>query len=755
MQIINFRVSKNNYLAQWLIVIAVLFIVYGMGLKYPFQFDDVANISKNFSIRALDIGSQWMVHSRWFGEWLNRLTFQFAAFEPFYYRLLSLLTHLSMAVAWLYLIKFLCAQQKKSLFLNQYAEQVGLLSAAFFLLHPVQSQTVCYVIQARLEGFASLLTLCSLNFFMRSLVIEVEVLWKRFYLGLACFLIFLACSTKEIAIVAPFLAFMCDLYWISDFSWMRLKKNLIYHFLFGLVTFGVVIYFLKFKFVHQVLSMSAQSFNNRGNILTQSPTELISAYKFLISQFIVILHYLKIFVWPVNLCVEYDYVLESSFWSLPVVLPFIILAGFTLGFFWMMTKPNLRPFSFGYFWFLISIAPRASIIPSAELACDYKTYLGSFGVLWMIAYVLTYFLKPDFLEKDFLAFVNKNLILLLLLTVLTGMTFSRIRVWQNGIVFWQDIVNKNPDRPRPLNNLGVALTEGGLYDEAIIKFKRAIALDGYYPDPLSNIAVVYSMKGMYPEAVRALEQAIRIIPNYPEAFNNLAAMHIKCKNTDKAIPALEEAVRLRPHYGKAHFNLGRCYLDKGDKLKAWECFKAAVEGDLDSYEGLSAYGQVSLMVDKLDVAIKVFQDLLKKGDKSFDTSFNLANALHLSGDVLQAEKVYRRLIEDFPQDPRPRFNLGENLFSQEKFSEAYQHFILFEEAFTSYPQALLRAAHCLEKTVGLEKELELLERNKHKSFEDSFRETLKNELGRVRLQIKINAGQGSVTMNDLEKLFSI
>lgn len=753
----NEKISlRSQYFIYGFAMVAIALVIYGFGLASPFQFDDISNITKNFSIRDLNVSSQFMIHTRWFGEMINRLTFRIGNFEPFYYRVFNLLIHLSSGLACFALAHLICTRQRVSQFVKDSASFVSHAVFGLFLLHPVQSQTVSYVIQAGLEGVAAFLVLLSIYSFFRSFD-QVEAASQRFWFILSQVLVFLACSTKETAVVAPFLALLIDLFWISDFSWKELKPRLVRYLIYFSLTLLIVTFFLKPSFVSEALSFGATTFNNRGNIVTSVPMQKISAYSYLISQFRIILHYLTIFFIPTNLCVVYNYPLIQSFLSWQPVVSLLVLLGLGLGSVASIKREKWRPLGFGYFWFMVALAPRASIVPCAELTCDYKTYLSSFGMFWAMAFLMIRLFdivspgvrKEAVLERE----KKRDVFLGFILAACAILTFQRNKIWSDPIMFWVDMVEKNPGKARPLNNLGVSLTEAERYDEAVECYQKAIELDKYYPDPLSNLAVVYSTKEDYSKAIMCLHRALEIVPNYPEAYNNLAALYVKTKEVDRAIPLLEKAISLRSFYGKAHFNLGRCYYEKKEYGKAWESFKNATLGDLDNLEGFMALGQISLVAQNYQEAVDSFNKVVKIGGGTVDNWFNLANAYNLNGEMSQAEDIYKMLLSKSLSDYRVQYNLAETLFAQKKYSQAYEYFDAFSKDYTKAPQALFRAACCLEHIYGLDKAGEYLEKYKDLEFPENVKEVLKKELGRIRLQSRINAGNGTVNSEDLKEMF--
>ncbi|MCF7899645.1 hypothetical protein K9L05_03290, partial [Candidatus Babeliales bacterium] len=176
----NKNVSKNyfnNYIdklifLQNLIPASILAILttlfYFPSLRYPFQFDDIANITKKFVIRMDNPLQRWTTHSRWMSDYLNNLNYKIGLFDPFYYRSFNLIIHILSGLILFFLILDLCKFLKKDNFLYKNSLLVAFSTAALFLLHPVQTQTVSYVIQARLEGLASLFILTTILFFVKA-----------------------------------------------------------------------------------------------------------------------------------------------------------------------------------------------------------------------------------------------------------------------------------------------------------------------------------------------------------------------------------------------------------------------------------------------------------------------------------------------------------------------------------------------------------------------------------------------------------
>ena len=382
----------------------IAFIVYSPSFRYPFQFDDIASIAKYYHIRHNN-PFESLGRGRWFSNWLNCLNYKIGKFDPFSYRLFNLLIHIFAGVALFILIYNLCRLIKNRPFLYENAYLLAGFTSGLFLLHPVQTQTVSYVIQARLEGMAGLFVLISLCFFVS--IFRVQKKWmKLLCTGLFVLFSIISCATKEIVVVIPFLALILDWFFISQEDWKVFKKHLVWYGLLVIIFLALLAHYLGKKLFVDILSLKASVPNNRGNVLTDHAMYVITAYDFFISQFKVIWHYAFIFFWPSSMCVEYDWKICSSFFAADSLFPFI---GIILVLMFLMRniiQKKWFAFNVGVLWFLIALSPRCSFVPAPELLCDYKTYLASVGIFFIMALVLVKFAHNlySYFEKKSLLF---------------------------------------------------------------------------------------------------------------------------------------------------------------------------------------------------------------------------------------------------------------------------------------------------------------------------------------------------------------
>lgn len=724
------------------LLVLLSYFFYFPSLNYDFQFDDLANITKLYQIRFQSFRSLFFQSSRWISYWLNGIYYSIGKFNPFYYRLGNVTFHTLSGVIFYYFLLRALSHLHADTFLKRNASLIAFCSALLFLLHPVQTQTVSYVIQGQLEGLAGL---CIISIALLFLLSEQTSSPFLNYTYKLCTLIIgiFSCGTKEIAIISPLLLAVVDWFFIAQGSWAALKKRWLFHALVACIIFGMYLYLLKPSFFVTLFGLKMEARNNIGNVLTEKASDKILPLHFLISQFKVILHYIGIFFWPFNMSVEYDWKLVKSFFAPDCFFPFLVLvcaAG------WLARLLYFNPthlLGFGAFWFAIAIAPRSSILPSSELLTDYKTYTGSFGILfllgWALAWLIVYGLEKilTFEQWRLQPYQIHGLCMLVLLPV--GMaTYVRNKVWRSAEEFWYSILQNAPDKARAYNNYGVALSEKGLYKESLPYYHKAIQLDPVYPDPLNNLAVASSCLGDVDGAINSLKRAISIQPYYPEGYNNLASFLMAKNELDQAEQYLKAALQMRPNYGKAHFNLGKIYINRQKPEIAHGHFKnACLNADLDNQAGFKTYAHLSLNLKKYEDAIIGFTRLLEF-EPTAENTMHLANACFFANKFQQAYEAYKKVLSRNPQERNALYNLAETCVRLKQYEEAITYFTRMQQLPNSLDTVPLRIVYCHQQLGNTEQARILLEQyTKHDKMPAHLKHLAAVELKKIENQQKV------------------
>lgn len=169
------------------------------------------------------------------------------------------------------------------------------------------------------------------------------------------------------------------------------------------------------------------------------------------------------------------------------------------------------PSVFAPFWFLIVFTPMCGIlIPVNSLILEHWLYMSSIGYFWWAAQALTNLSVK--LPKASTA------LLLLLVTVLMGLTLRRNTVWRNPIVFYNDILSYSKGTARVHNNLAMAYAAQSNFDLAIQYYSMAIELSDSYPQPHYNLARIYIRRKQYKKAMIHLDRSLALQPDFLHAL---------------------------------------------------------------------------------------------------------------------------------------------------------------------------------------------------------------------------------------------
>lgn len=666
---------SNNISKKWTIyaiapalLASFTALVYYPSLFYDFQFDDVANIKRFFAARTHTFWMWAFKSSRWISYWLNCVNYKLGKHDPFVYRTFNLSFHIVTGIL-IFLVTYTAfSRLKEKSYFSKRALPISFMTALLFLLHPVQTQTVSYVIQGQLEGLAGMFTMLLALLFLHWTTIKNIALKV---VGALCIyaILFVGCGTKEIIVVSPLTLLLFDWFFVAQGDWKDLRRRTPFYLGYISIMYSYFNFWIRgikkgTWIKKELLYIGKKVTSNIGNVITQHAGQEITRWSYCMSQFKVILHYLWIFLWPFAISVDYDWKMAPEFFSPEVIVPLLFLILIGIGIATLLYKDKTNPIAFGALWFFVGIAPRSSIIPSTELVADYKTYFSSYGWLLLLSMSMIYFFEwiteqikdlniPESIKSPHLAIT-------LCALCLGWSTYERNKVWRSPQEFWFNIIQNAPLKARAYNNYAVSLAEQKQYKEAIPYLRKAIKMDSHYPDPWNNIAVCYNALKKNDLAINQLYEAIRINPTYPEFYNNLASFLLAKKEYNKVCEMAQKAISLRGHYGKAHFNWGRALYDLGDKEEAFNKIKhSCLVADYDTLEAFETYASLSIELKKFEDAIVGYSHACRLNPTNSDLTFSLANAYYCNQNHEQAKEIYLAMVKANPQEYRCWYNLAE------------------------------------------------------------------------------------------------
>lgn len=420
--------------------------------------------------------------------------------------------------------------------------------ALLWVVHPLTTESVDYTIQ-RTELLMGLFLLSTLYCAIRGFASPEKRGWH--VAALAAFA--LGMASKEVMVVAPFVVLAYDrLFWSPSFRDALRRHGRLYGGLAVVLVVSILLVATRFRRTFAGL---------RGGT--------VSPWDYALTQTGVIVHYLRLVVWPSPLVADYAGwpIATSAIEVLPSLFAVVVLLALTV---WGFLRR--QPLAFLGVLFFLVLAPTSSFRPiSTEIAAERRMYLP------LAAPIVLLVLGGHALHRRLrtpralaVAAVTASAAILALVTI------RRNEDYRTTLAFWTDVVAKRPDNPRGRSWLGNTLNDLGREAEALEHLTAAVRLQPSDATAHYNLAVVLASRGRTDEAIAGYREALRLKPEYASAHNNLGNVLETRGEIDEAARHFGEAVRVDPTHAIAHYNLARVLRRQGRRDEAIEHLESAV-----------------------------------------------------------------------------------------------------------------------------------------------------------------------------------
>lgn len=567
-----------------LTIVGVGIIVYSNSFLCSFHFDDDAYIVHNFAIRNIqNLADIWNICPCRFVTFLSiALNYHFQTLNLFGYHLFNLVIHIGTAllVYWLILLTFSTPKMKED-GVVRHANIIALLAALIFVTHPLQTEAVTYIWQ-RAASMTAFFYLASLCFYIKSRLLDSSPQSEPtigpgiIYYLLSLIAAVAAMFTKENAITLPLMILLYEVCFIKtrrELDWLQL-------FPFLLSTFIIP--------KTMLLTLSARFQELRS--ITGGPSG-ITPLDYLMTQFRVMITYLRLLILPIHLNLDYDYPVHRTLFAFPVIASLLTLTAILY-----LTKrlfKEYRLLSFSILWFFLTLLPESSILPQTDVIFEHRLYLPMVGYciflvsgLYYLTTIIRHSKRRSYLPtltvvREESQHIFKILIALLSIIIIFNsiLTYQRNKIWTNEITLWSDIVQKSPHKARPYINRGWAFYNEGDINQALSDYNKAIDIDPTLIYPYDDRGLIYAQQGKLAQAITEYDKAIKLNPYFPKVYDDRALGYIKQNNYSQALKDLNKAIKLNPEYIDAYNSRADLYLTQNNLFQAIANLKESLRID--------------------------------------------------------------------------------------------------------------------------------------------------------------------------------
>ena len=364
-----FTGRRFNFLAFRLIAWMIL-IAYLNTFSASFHFDDHTSIVENYALKVLSwenfmsmfSGTRPVVNLSLF------FNYQLSGLHVVGWHIFNIFFHIMNSYFVYLLILRTLGLPSLSERYGDRARRIAIFGALLFGLHPIQTESVTYII-SRTELLAAFFYLATFLLFIKG------AQTNRFYYYIACFFTSLfAVESKEWAVTLPAMLFLYDYLFLSDSTlkpvFSRWKAYILVALPWGLITY-----------VMMTTNLSGAGFGitSEGRI---------TPVTYLLTSFNVLWTYIRILFFPFNQNLDYSYPIAKTLFEFPTILSFaghlfVVITAFLL---YRRKKWTLIPF--GIAWFYITLSPTQSFVPILDVIFEHRVYLPSIG--FFIAFIMAF-----------------------------------------------------------------------------------------------------------------------------------------------------------------------------------------------------------------------------------------------------------------------------------------------------------------------------------------------------------------------------
>jgi tetratricopeptide (TPR) repeat protein len=639
----QFNLKSFFHLLAILLIIAVAVAGYSNSFSGPFLFDDYHNIIGNKHMQVSDLSFESLRNAAVEGpskhRWIPKASFAINYYfadkkavdyhstmssgtglnepESWGYHLVNLLVHIATAISLYFLFRLtLSSKLLKRDF--KYKNEVALLAAIIWAVHPVQTNAVTYIVQ-RMTGMGALFSIMTILFYVLGRIRGLKGIGGYALFASSLFSWFLALVSKENAAILPAVVVGYELYFLGGTK-VSLKNRKTFLWLAAAVVLVIGMGWLYLG--RNPFSIVLSGYGGRDFTLAER----------LLTQPRVVLHYLSLLLLPLpsRLTLAYDYPISTGLFVPPATI-LAILCLLVMAFLIFFLFKRERMLSFAIFWFLANLAIESSFIP-LEIIFEHRVYMPSAFLVLALVHTLY---RYSSLKQVNLARTGVCLVAVLLVFF----TWQRNQTWSSREGVWGDVAAKSPNLTRGHMGLYVTYKAQNRNAEALEALNKAVAVGPDEFRPSFNLANYYKENRQYKQAQQILNNMLKKkhLQTAP-AYQLRAAVYLDLKNYRMAINDALKAIEADPEHVNSLLILGSAYFRLNNFKQSAKYFEIARELMPDTYGVYYNLGTVYYNQGNYDKAIVNYKRALDFMPNNADIHYNLGMVYGAKGMVREMQQ---------------------------------------------------------------------------------------------------------------------
>lgn len=633
--------------------------VYANSLNGPFVFDDQYSITENVYIRSLwplreavSAPYQSTVSGRPVVAYTLAINYALGGLSVRGYHIFNVLVHLAAGLLLFGIVRrtLLTARWRERF--GQAATGLATAIALLWIIHPLQTESVTYVIQ-RVECLVSLFYLATLYCVIRAASSQRPLPWSA--AAVICSALGMGC--KEIMVTAPFVFFWYDVVLLGGGIRPTLARR-------GLTHLGIAAtWMILFALIAGGPRSDTVGFGLQG----------LSGFDYARTQFGVILKYLQLSIFPLHLCIDYAWPTARAWtdWVPQMIAIAVLLAG-TIQL--LRRHPPLGLIAASFF---VILSPTSSFVPIVDAAFEHRMYLALAPLCALVVLGAHAILRKWSTNRPAAARLAPGIAFALgaLVTVALGArTIARNQDYATAEQLWRSTLEVEPANPRAHLALGAVLLREERFDEAIALYRGALQKDARFVAGHYGMAQVLHALKRYDEALVHAEQAVQLDPKYPEANTVRGVILTKLGRHEEAAAAFRRALELDNTHSEAHFYLACIYDEQRNIDAAIHHYRETLRIRPEHANALRQLADILVKMNEPAEAISLYRRNLLYAGESLRVLNGLANALSFTDRIEASIPYYERALALAPDEAGVHFNYANTLARLGRWKDAIPHY---------------------------------------------------------------------------------
>jgi tetratricopeptide (TPR) repeat protein len=530
----------------WLVAAAAAFIAvfwaYAPALHGEFLFDDYVF---PFALPNASAGLRaWLGNVRpvlYLTYWVNA---QIAKDDPFSFHVVNVLIHFIASGLMFLILRRLLEWSATGSFRRDLLAGFG---AAVFLLHPVQTEAVAYL-AGRSESLSVMFFLAAFTVFLYRR--ESVVSWRVAAAVLALFAV--ALLSKEHTVVLPALLLLTDYWWNPGFPFRGIRANWRLYVPMAVSAVCGLAFFWRI-----ITSAESAGFGLKD----------FTWYQYFFTQCRALFVYIGEFFLPVNQNADWDFSISKTILDRGAVIGLLVLLALAAAAWRYRRRFPLA--TFGFFCFLLLMAPTSSVLPIRDAVAERRLYLGMLGLLLIVMDIAGRIrLAPKVLAAS----------CAVIALIAAGATRARAAIWSDPLTLWQDTARKSPDKARVRFQLGYTWSDRGRPDLAVAEFEKTAQLkppSWMKYNLLVDWALAYNAQGRFDLALAKLREAAAM-ESTAHIYSQIGMVYAEQARWDEALEALATAEKLDPGFAMVYVYRGNIFLNQNRPAEAIPQYQRAL-----------------------------------------------------------------------------------------------------------------------------------------------------------------------------------